>query len=363
MVTRAASWAYRDAHDEFARTYFRSYGGAVVSSIGLGTYLGEPTDAEDDAYESTVRGALEGGVNVLDTAINYRHQRSERAVGAALAGSDVDREAVLVATKGGFLPFDGERPADPGRYVREEYVDAGLVDGESLARGSHCIAPDFLDDQLDRSLANLGLETVDLYYVHNPETQLAERSRGAVYDQLQAAFERLEERVAGGDIRGYGVASWDCLRVPTDHPKHLSLAEIVSRARAASDAAGRETTGLRAIQLPFNVEMADAYTVAAHEGPDGPVSALEFASEAGLDAFTSASIGQGALAEPGAIPEAVDAKLAGDTPAQRALNFARSAPGVTCSLVGTRDPDHLAENVGAGRFEPMGARAFDATFE
>jgi len=363
MVTREASWSYRDAHDGFARTYFRSYGGAVVSSIGLGTYLGEPTDDEDAAYESTVRAALEGGVNVLDTAINYRHQRSERAVGRALADSEVDREAVLVATKGGFLPFDGERPADPGRYVREEYVETALVGRDSLARGSHCIAPDFLDDQLDRSLANLGVETVDLYYVHNPETQLAERSQEAVYDQLEAAFERLEERVASGDIRAYGVATWDCFRVPPDHPKHLSLAEVVRRARAASDAAGRETTGLRAVQLPFNVRMADAYTVDAHEGPEGRVSALEFASEAGLSVFTSASIGQGELAAPDAIPNAVDAKLAGDTPAQRALNFARSAPGVTCSLVGTRDPEHLAENVAAGRFEPMGARAFDATFE
>jgi aryl-alcohol dehydrogenase-like predicted oxidoreductase len=363
MVTREASWAYRDAHDGFARTYFRRYGRSVVSSVGLGTYLGEPTDADDEAYEACVRRALAGGINVLDTAINYRHQRSERAVGRALADSDVDREAVLVATKGGFLPFDGDRPADPGRYVREEYLETGPVDREELARGSHCIAPDFLEDQLERSLANLGLETVDLYYVHNPETQLAERSREAVYDRLEAAFERLEERIAAGDLRAYGMATWDCFRVAPEHPSYLSLPEVVRRARRASDAAGRDTTGLRAVQLPFNVRMADAYTVRAHEGPEGPVSALEFASDAGLAVFTSASIGQGELAEPGAIPEPVDARLAGDTPAQRAINFARSAPGVTCALVGSRTPEHLAENLAAGEFQPMGARAFDETFE
>ncbi len=117
------------------------------------------------------------------------------------------------------------------------------------------------------------------------------------------------------------------------------------------------------MQLPFNVHMADAFTVAAHDTAEGRQSALRFAHEAGLSVFTSASIGQGELSTEGSVPDAVAAKLAGDTPAQRALNFARSAPGVTCSLVGTSSADHLEENLAAGTFTPMGADAFDATFE
>ena len=65
----------------------------------------------------------------------------------------------------------------------------------------------------------------------------------------------------------------------------------------------------------------------------------------------------------GSIPAAVDAELNGETPAQRAINFARSAPGVTVALVGTSSPAHVAENVASGTFEPLGARAFDAVFE
>ncbi|WP_121822218.1 aldo/keto reductase [Halostella salina] len=362
MATGQGTWDYRDRFgDSFGRTFFRRYGDGVVSSVGVGTYLGDPTDAVDEGYRESVRTALESGVNVVDTAINYRCQRSERAVGDAVADADVDRDAVLVATKGGFVPFDGERPDDPGRYVREEYVETGLVDREDLVRGSHCIAPDFLDDQLDRSLSNLGLETVDLYYVHNPETQLAERSREAVYDRLEAAFRRLEERIADGDLNAYGVATWDAFRVPPDHEQYLSLPEVASRARSAADAAGNDTTGFGSVQLPFNVAMADAFTVEAHESPDGPTSALAFAREAGIDVFTSASIAQGQLAE--SIPDDVAERLAGDTTAQRAINFARSAPGVTCALVGASSPDHVAENVAAGTFDPMGADAFDAVFE
>jgi aryl-alcohol dehydrogenase-like predicted oxidoreductase len=158
---------------------------------------------------------------------------------------------------------------------------------------------------------------------------------------------------------GYGVATWEAFRVPPEDDAYLSLSEVISRARAAASAAGNDTTGLRAIQLPFNVRMADAFTVEAHDGE----SALAFAHGAGLDVFTSASLAQGALASPGSIPSDVAAELPGDTSAQRALNFARSAPGVTAALVGTRRSDHVAEALAAGTFDAMGAETFDSVFE
>ncbi|MGM0590859.1 MAG: aldo/keto reductase [Halobacteriota archaeon] len=362
MATRQGTWGYRDRFgDRFGRTYFRRFGPGVVSSIGIGTYLGEPTDAVDDAYHEALVTALEHGVNVVDTAINYRCQRSERVVGRALEDAAVAREEVVVATKGGFLPFDGERPADPSDYVRQQFVDTGAVDPADLAYGSHCVAPGFVDEMVERSLSNLGVDTIDLYYVHNPETQLAARSREAVYDQLEATFERLEARVAADDISAYGVATWEAFRVPEDHEQYLSLPEVVERADAAAATAGNSERGLAAIQLPFNVVMADAFKVVAHPTADGPKSALQYAQETGLNVFTSASIAQGDLAE--SVPSAVEAELGGDTPAQRALNFARSAPGVTCALAGASSRAHVDENIAAGTFDPLGARAFDAVFE
>jgi aryl-alcohol dehydrogenase-like predicted oxidoreductase len=361
MATTRATWAYRDRFgDGFGRTYFRRFGPGVVSSIGLGTYLGDPTDAVDADYERALIAGLEGGCNVFDTAANYRCGRSERVVGRAVQRADVDREAVVVATKGGFLPFDGERPADPAAYVREQFVDGGPVDPADLAAGYHCIAPEAIEALLDRSLDALGLETIDCYYVHNPETQLRVRSRAAVYEQLEATFERLERRIAAGDIDRYGVATWQAFRVPPDDDAYLSLPAVVERARAAAEAVGREETGFEAIQLPFNVHMADAFTCRAHEFEGERRSALAVAQALDLDVFTSASLAQGDLLT--GLPSAVDAELTGDTPAQRAINFARSAPAVTCALVGTSDPDHVAENVAAGTFDPLGARAFDAVF-
>ncbi|WP_048076751.1 aldo/keto reductase, partial [Halorubrum sp. AJ67] len=200
---------------------------------------------------------------------------------------------------GGFLPFDGERPPDPSAYVRERFVDPGIVDSDDLANGAHAMTPEFLEWSLDRSLDRLDLDSVDCYYVHNPETQLAVRSREDVYDRLEAAFDTLERRRAAVDIGAYGVATWDAFRVPEGDDAYLSLAEVLSRAERAGEAVGSDDDhGFEAIQLPFNVAMADAFTRRNQPAPpdsdvESPVSTLEFAHEAGLSVVTSASIGQG----------------------------------------------------------------------
>jgi Predicted oxidoreductases (related to aryl-alcohol dehydrogenases) len=93
------------------------------------------------------------------------------------------------------------------------------------------------------------------------------------------------------------------------------------------------------------------------------VSALRYAQERGINIIASATLAQGELTSEDAIPPAVDSKLSGETPAQRAINFTRSAPGVTTALVGTGSPEHVSENVTAGTFDPLGAQVFDAVFE
>ncbi len=356
MELTAASQAYRDRHaDAVGAEYFRSVGDCALSSIGIGTYLGEPTDAVDDRYEEAVVTALESGCTVLDTAINYRHQRSERVVGRAIDTATVDRDAVFVATKGGFLSFDGDRPADPGAYVRREYVEPGLLAPEDLAAGSHCIAPTFLDDQLERSLANLNLASVDLYYVHNPETQLRERSPDAVYDALEEAFVVLEERAEAGDLARYGIATWDALRVPPGHDSHLSLSTVCERAQAAADRVGVAESRFGAIQLPFNAAMPEAHVVDSQAIDGERVSALAAAQAHDLAVFTSASLAQGALAEE--TPPALEA-VPGETAVERALTFARSAPGVTSALVGSSRAAHVEANLRAGAADAMADAAF-----
>jgi len=213
--------------ERIAPGHFRELpGGARASSLGLGTYLGREDAATDALYERAIARALERGVNVLDTAINYRHQRSERAIGRALAAciarGVVARDDVVVTSKGGYLAFDGEPPPDPRAYFAATYVQPGIVRPGDVV-GWHCMTPRFLADQIDRSRVNLGLETIDVYYVHNPETQLDEVDRPEFLSRLRAAFGALEEAVSARKLRWYGAATWNGFRIAPQERGHLSL--------------------------------------------------------------------------------------------------------------------------------------------
>src|SRR5688500_8801224 len=194
-----------------ARAHFREAGGLTISSIGLGTYLGEETDEDDASYAEAIVTALRLGTNFLDTAINYRAQRSERVIGQALLATFREkvlaRDEVVVATKGGYLPFDGSPPSSREEfldYLRRTFLESGVLEPSDLVGGVHSIAPGYLRHQIGRSLANLGLEAIDVYYLHNPEQQLSEISPPEFAKRIHAAFEVLEEAVAQGRIRHYG---------------------------------------------------------------------------------------------------------------------------------------------------------------
>src|SRR5256712_11411764 len=192
--------------------HFREADRMVLSSLGIGTYLGQPDEKTDENYTAAVVAAVENGINVMDAAINYRFQRSERSIGAALqqlAAKGFEREEIAVCTKGGYLTPDGAMPGDPNEYFFREYIQPGIFAAKDIAAGSHCMTPKFLKNQLVRSLKNLGVECVDVYYLHNPETQLSEVSKEEFLSRVREAFTFLESAVEAGEIQYYGMATWN----------------------------------------------------------------------------------------------------------------------------------------------------------
>jgi aryl-alcohol dehydrogenase-like predicted oxidoreductase len=335
-----------------AAGHFREIRGLSLSSIGLGTYLGDEDAATDSGYEDAVGSALAAGINVFDAAINYRGQKSERAIGRALAVAVRDgaarRDEVFVSTKGGYFPHDADDPRPPRRYVQETFLATGLAPAAEIAQGVHCLAPAYLKDQIDRSRVNLGLETIDLYYLHNVETQLAAVDAETFRSRMTRAIETLEEAAAAGRIASWGLATWDGLRVPPEHPEHLSIRAVVDLAREVGGA-GHHFGG---VQLPVNLAMAQGVVYKSQETEGGRVSALEAAASYGLAAFGSASILQGRLAAGDLSEEVVEAFPEGGSPAQRALQFARSAPGMTAALVGVSSAEHAVENFALAAIAP-----------
>ena len=218
-ATPEGTLRYRARFPEAAEDHFRERQQVWLSSIGIGTYLGNADEQTDEAYADAVVRAVELGANVIDTAANYRFQRSERAIGDALSEltgtKGFSREELIICTKGGYLPFDGAPPRDVRAYIEETFVRPGIAGFEDFVGGSHCMTPRYLQNQLDQSLANMNLECVDVYYIHNPESQLGEVSDEEFYVRLRAAFARLEENRAQGKLKFYGVATWNGFRVPS----------------------------------------------------------------------------------------------------------------------------------------------------
>src|SRR5260370_15258840 len=184
-----------------ASGHFRAaVGGLWLSSLGIGTCLGRDDAATDALYAASVRRALQLGINVIDSASTYRNQRSERAVGAAVRESGISRDAFVLCTKGGFLPFDGARPHDLRAYVEAAFIKPGILRPEEIVGGCHAMSPRYLDDQIERSRRNLGVDCIDVYYIHNPETQLGEVPRAEFLRRLRAALQGLEEACDQGRI-------------------------------------------------------------------------------------------------------------------------------------------------------------------
>src|SRR5262247_810928 len=340
---------------------FRGLGrGPLSSTVGLGTYLGPEDGATDVMYQDAALRALELGLNVLDTAVNYRHQRSERAIRTALSTAIgrgvVQRDEVVVATKGGFIPFDGAVPRDARAYFAATYVETGIIKPGDVVKGAHCMTPRYLHDQIDRSRANLGLETLDVYYVHNPETQLGEVDRADFMTRVRAAFGALEESVAAGRIARYGTATWTGYRVDPADPGYLSLPDLVAVAR---DVGGADHH-FKVIQLPYNLGMTEAFTRANQRVKDRVVPVLEAARALGLTVVASASLHQGQLTR---LPPMMAEYVPGlTTDAQRAVQFVRSTPGVGTALVGMKSPAHVEESATIGGVAPMAWKQFQRLF-
>ena len=321
--------------------YFRETQGLVASSLGIGTYLGQPDDKIDASYSAAVVAAVENGINFIDAAINYRFQRSERSIGSALkqlAAKGIVRDELILCTKGGYLTPENSMPSDPNEYFFREYLQPGIFTAKDIVAGSHCMTPRFLENQLGRSLSNLGVDCVDVYYLHNPETQLTEISRPDFLERIRDAFEWLESAVATGKIQFYGMATWNGFRQQAKARDAMQLGEL---AQIAQDVAG-EKHRFRFVQLPFNLGMTEALTLGNQSLDGRERTIMEAASELGITLIASASLLQGQVARN--LPAFVGQALGLETDAERALQFVRSSPGITTALVGMSSAEHVRAN-------------------
>jgi len=353
-ATAEGTARFASRHARIPAQNYKKTRGLTLSNVGIGTYLGDPDDATDVLVTGAVKRSVECGINVVDTAINYRAQKAERSVGRAISElvgeGKISREEIFVSTKNGYVTNDADVGLDFWPYVNREYVQKGVISEGDVSTGYHCMTVKYLEDQLERSLRNLGLECVDLMYLHNAvEGQIKDVSRGDLLDKLRSAFELYEQKRSEGKIKSYGMATWESFRVAKDDPRHFPLDEILGLARQA----GGEEHGFRFIQLPFNMHYDQALLLRNHSLDGRDSSVLQAADAKNVGVFSSVPLMQGRLLQPGVMPEFGDLP-----PGLRALQFIRSAPGIVAPLVGQKSPGHVQENLKIMGIPPLSGEEF-----
>jgi len=339
----------QDSHENYKNVH-----NLTLSNVGIGTYLGNPDTETDKLVQDAIKKSILGGINVIDSAINYRAQKAERSVGNAISqlidNNDISREEIFVSTKNGYVTNDGDIKEDLMQYVMREYGKTGIVKEGDISPGYHCMTVPYLNDQLERSLKNLGLDCVDLMYLHNSVEGQTHLPREQFLKNLKDVFEFYEKKRKEGNIRFYGMATWECFRTTPENPLFLQLADVMD---LAVQAGGKEH-GFRFIQLPFNLMLDQAYMTKNHNVSGKTVSVLEAAQEFNLGVFTSVPIMQGKLLATNAIPE-----FGNFSASVRLLQFVRSTPGITAPLIGHKLESHVKENMNVMKIPPLSELEFN----
>jgi aryl-alcohol dehydrogenase-like predicted oxidoreductase len=203
----------------------------------------------------------------------------------------------------------------------------------------------------------LGVETIDVFYLHNPETQLSEVPAEEFRQRIRAAFTFLETAVAEKKIRTYGMATWNSFREDPKSAGYLSLEEMAGIAGEVAGAAHH----FRFVQLPFNLAMPEALTRPNQMIDGKPVPMVQAARKLGISLITSAALLQGQLAKN--LPPFVATALGSKENSTLALQFARSVPGLTTALVGMSQVAHVNKNLSLVAVEPASREQFLKLFE
>ncbi|MFD5639108.1 aldo/keto reductase [Streptomyces sp. NPDC127077] len=287
--------------------------GVQVGSLALGAMnFGRIGRTSQDEATAIVDAALEGGINLIDTADMYGDGESEEMVGKAIAGR---RDDIVLATKAG-MPMGEERNH----------------------RGS---SRRWLITELDASLRRLGVDHVDLYQIHRWDPATGDEETLSALTDLQRA----------GKIRYFGSSTFPAHRIVqarwaarehqvrpyvTEQPSYsilqrgieahvlpvaeeyglgvLAWSPLASGWLSGAVRRGREITTSRSAFLPQRFDLAIP------------------SNQARLDAVERL---------------AVIAEEAGLTLIQLALGFVTAHPAVTSALIGPRTPDHLRSQLAA----------------
>jgi aryl-alcohol dehydrogenase-like predicted oxidoreductase len=356
---------FRDNAIKKGKSYlhFKEFDDLILSSIGMGTYLGDlskedDTDIENALYESVKSHAI----NVIDSAINYRAMKSEKSIGRSVTrlvnDGIISRDEIFVSTKNGYITNDGDYPMlDVWEYIQRMYISTGIIKAEDISSGYNVLKPAYIEKCIERSRFNLKLDTLDLVYVHNAfESWHQDVSKDKFFEMLSKVFEIYEKFRSLNKIRYYGMATWTCFRVSEENKEYLSLDEVYNIAKSI----GGIDHGFRFIQLPYNLAYSEAlFLKNQNVRNEKKLTILEAAKRLKIGVFSSVPLLQGKLIQT-KIPDYSEGLT---DPIMKLVQIIRSSPSIIAPLIGQKKMDHVNNNNKISEVPPLSEEEFKLAIE
>lgn len=306
-----------------------------IAKIGLGTYLGSFSDEDSEQYIDAVTYAVKNGITAIDTAINYRGMRSEKDVGnavnALISSGTVKREDIVIASKAGLLFGDITSGRNPTKYLHEILEPKGiqLSDFCEYEGMYQTLNPDFFETALQISLQNLGIDMLDIHYIHIPEITRAQLTDAEFYERIAKLFAWYEGKAAEGKIRFYGLALELCAMEPEEEKWYINVEKTDHLAREISNG----NSHFKYIQIPYNIQYPYAAAVQNQSYRGENCSLVEAAHRMGLNVIGSKPLCGGEGFEKATLEEMI--------------SFALS--GVDAINVGSKNVEHIQEILKIGQ--------------
>jgi aryl-alcohol dehydrogenase-like predicted oxidoreductase len=317
----------------------------TVSRLGFGCY--RIHEFEPDHREA-LKTALLSGINLIDTSANYTDGSAERLIGEVtselFAQGQLKRDEIVIVTKAGYLQGTTLREAKTkSSGGQTAYPDMVEYQNDCW----HNISPEFLDEQISKSLSRMKISSIDVLLLHNPEYYLktSPSSREVYYQRIEKAFRFLETQVKLGRIKHYGISS-NTFPEAESRSDFTSLAKVHEIAQKIAKAAGTPSH-FNAIQFPFNVYEAGG----ALSQNNGRTTVFDFAKNNKLAVLTNRpfnAFAKGRLTRLTSFPihDEVEVKGGLHIILGRAIEFEKKAPDYPKSPQGFNWAHVLRERLG-----------------
>jgi aryl-alcohol dehydrogenase-like predicted oxidoreductase len=365
FATSEGTKKFRDNAIKKGKSYlhFKEFDDLILSSIGMGTYLGDLSKEDDIDIENALYESVKShAINVIDSAINYRAMKSEKSIGRSITrlvnDGIISRDEIFVSTKNGYITNDGDYPMlDVWEYIQRMYISTGIIKAEDISSGYNVLNPAYIEKCIERSRFNLKLDTLDLVYIHNAfESWNQDVSKNKFFDMLSKVFEVYEKFRSKNKIRYYGMATWTCFRVGEENKEYLSLDEVYNIAKSI----GGVDHGFRFIQLPYNLAYSEAlFLKNQNVGNEKKLTILEAAKKLKIGVFSSVPLLQGQLIQT-KIPDYSETLT---DPIMKLLQIIRSSPSIIAPLIGQKKMDHVNKNNKISEIPPLSEEEFKLAIE